>query len=78
MNWGKAVYPSQLQHRVDGVADKIEKEFLYLDDVTGGELYSMFVHERLVNQLLFQHLVDVPQDSGLVFRPPFPTLETKL
>ena len=39
---------------------------------------SMFVREGLGYQLSFQHLVDVSQDSGLVFRPLFPKLEAKL
>ena len=39
---------------------------------------SMFVREGLGYQLSFQHLVDVSEHSGLVFRPLFPRLETKL
>ena len=39
---------------------------------------SMFVREGLGCQLSFEHLVDVSPKSGLVFRPLFPKLETKL
>ena len=39
---------------------------------------SMFVREGLGYQLSFRHLVDVSENSGLVFRPLFPHLETKL
>lgn len=67
------------------MADKIEKEFLSLDDITGGELYfglaynaAMFVREGLGYQLTFRNLVDVSEESGLVFRPLFPKKETKL
>ena len=39
---------------------------------------SMFVREGLGYQLSFEHLVDVSEGSGLVFRPLLPALETKL
>ena len=39
---------------------------------------SMFVREGLGYQLSFCHLVDVSENSGLTFRPLFPTLETRL
>lgn len=39
---------------------------------------SMFVREGLGYQLSFRHLVDVSKNSGLVFRPLSPRLETKL
>ncbi len=39
---------------------------------------SVFVRERLGYLLTFQHLVDTSEGSGLVFRPLFPELETKL
>ncbi len=39
---------------------------------------SMFARERLGYLLTFDHLVDTSQDSGLVFRPLSPRLETKL
>ena len=39
---------------------------------------SMFVREGLGYQLSFRHLVDVSENSGLTFRPLFPTLETRL
>ena len=39
---------------------------------------SMFVREGLGCQLSFRHLVDVSRESGLVFRPLSPILETKL
>ena len=39
---------------------------------------SMFVREGLGYQLSFRNLVDVSEDSGLTFRPLFPTLETRL
>lgn len=39
---------------------------------------SIFVREGLGYQLTFRHLVDTSKDSGLVFRPLSPRLETKL
>ena len=39
---------------------------------------SMFVREGLGLQLTFAHLVDTSSESGLVFRPLSPPLETKL
>ena len=39
---------------------------------------SMFVQEGLGYQLSFRNLVDVSENSGLTFRPLFPTLETRL
>ena len=39
---------------------------------------SMFVREGLGYQLSFQHLVDVSEGSGLVFRPLDPALKTRL
>ena len=39
---------------------------------------SMFVREGLGYQLSFQHLVDVSEGSGLVFRPLGPALKTRL
>lgn len=39
---------------------------------------SIFVKEKLGYLLTFNHLIDVSDDSGLVFRPLFPKLETKL
>ena len=39
---------------------------------------SMFVREGLGYQLSFRKLVDVSENSGLVFRPLFPRLETRL
>ena len=39
---------------------------------------SMFAREGLGYLLTFEHLVDTSPDSGLVFRPLFPRLETKL
>jgi DNA-binding transcriptional LysR family regulator len=39
---------------------------------------SMFVREGLGYQLSFRNLVDVSENSGLTFRPLFPTLETRL
>lgn len=39
---------------------------------------SIFVKEKLGYLLTFNHLIDVSEDSGLVFRPLFPKLETKL
>ena len=39
---------------------------------------SMFAREGLGYLLTFDHLVDTSPDSGLVFRPLFPRLETKL
>jgi len=39
---------------------------------------SLFVREGLGYQLSFRDLVDVSENSGLVFRPLFPKLETKL
>ena len=39
---------------------------------------SLFVREGLGCQLTFRHLVDVSLESGLVFRPLSPKLETKL
>ncbi len=39
---------------------------------------SMFVREGLGYQLSFRRLVDVSEESALVFRPLCPTLETKL
>ena len=39
---------------------------------------SMFAREGLGYLLTFEHLVDASPDSGLVFRPLFPRLETKL
>ena len=39
---------------------------------------SMFVKEGLGYQLSFRNLVDVSEDSGLVFRPLIPRLEVKL
>ena len=39
---------------------------------------SMFVREGLGYQLSFRNLVDVSENSGLTFRPLFPTLEAKL
>ena len=38
----------------------------------------MFVREGLGYQLSFRNLVDVSENSGLTFRPLFPTLEAKL
>lgn len=39
---------------------------------------SLFVKEGLGYQLTFEHLVNTSADSGLVFRPLYPTLEVKL
>ena len=39
---------------------------------------SMFVQEGLGYQLSFRNLVDVSENSGLTFRPLFPTLETRV
>ena len=39
---------------------------------------SMFAREGLGYLLTFDHLVDTSPGSGLVFRPLFPRLETKL
>ena len=39
---------------------------------------SMFVKENLGYLLTFEHLIDTSTDSGLVFRPLSPRLETKL
>jgi DNA-binding transcriptional LysR family regulator len=39
---------------------------------------SIFVKEKLGYLLTFNHLIDVSEGSGLVFRPLFPKLETKL
>lgn len=39
---------------------------------------SLFVKERLGYLLTFDRLIDTSPDSGLVFRPLFPTLETKM
>lgn len=39
---------------------------------------SLFVKERLGYLLTFEHLIDTSPDSGLVFRPLMPRLETKL
>ena len=38
----------------------------------------MFVRERLGYQLAFDRLVDTSPRSGLVFRPLYPALETRL
>ena len=39
---------------------------------------SLFVRERLGYLLTFKHLIDTSSDSGLVFRPLTPKLETKI
>lgn len=39
---------------------------------------SIFVKEGLGYLLTFQHLIDTSPDSGLVFRPLSPKLETKI
>lgn len=39
---------------------------------------SLFVKERLGYLLTFQHLIDTSPDSGIVFRPLSPVLETKI
>ena len=39
---------------------------------------SLFVKEGLGYLLTFEHLIDTSPDSGLVFRPLTPKLETKL
>lgn len=39
---------------------------------------SLFVKEGLGYLLTFEHLIDTGSDSGLVFRPLTPKLETKL
>ena len=39
---------------------------------------SLFVKEGLGYLLTFKHLIDTSPDSGLVFRPLTPRLETKL
>lgn len=39
---------------------------------------SLFVKEELGYLLTFAHLIDTSPDSGLVFRPLFPKLETKM
>ena len=39
---------------------------------------SLFVRERLGYLLTFEHLIDTSPDSGLVFRPLTPKLETKI
>lgn len=39
---------------------------------------SIFVREGLGYLLTFQHLIDTNPDSGLVFRPLAPRLETKI
>lgn len=39
---------------------------------------SMFVKEGLGFQLSFEHLVNTAPESGLIFRPLYPKLETKL
>ena len=39
---------------------------------------SMFAKEGLGYLLTFDHLIDTSADSGLVFRPLSPRLETKL
>jgi hypothetical protein len=39
---------------------------------------SMFAKEGLGYLLTFEHLIDTSTNSGLVFRPLFPKLETKL
>lgn len=39
---------------------------------------SLFVKERLGYLLTFEHLIDTSPNSGLVFRPLSPKLETKL
>ncbi len=39
---------------------------------------SLFVREGLGSQLTFEHLVDVSEGSGLVFRPLWPRLESRL
>ncbi len=39
---------------------------------------SLFVKEGLGYQLSFEHLVDISEDSGLVFRPLSPVLEVRL
>ena len=39
---------------------------------------SLFVKERLGYLLTFKHLIDTNPDSGLVFRPLTPRLETNM
>ena len=39
---------------------------------------SLFVREGLGAQLTFEHLVDTSPESGLVFRPLSPRLESRL
>ena len=39
---------------------------------------SLFVKEGLGYPLTFEHLIDTSPDSGLVFRPLTPKLETKM
>ena len=39
---------------------------------------SVFAREGLGYLLTFRHLIDTSKDSGLVFRPLFPALETAL
>ena len=39
---------------------------------------SLFVREGLGYQLTFEHLVDVSEESGLVFRPLSPKAEVRL
>ena len=39
---------------------------------------ALFVREGLGYLLTFEHLIDTSPDSGLVFRPLTPRLETKL
>lgn len=39
---------------------------------------SLFVKEGLGYLLTFEHLIDTSRDSGLIFRPLTPRLETKI
>ena len=39
---------------------------------------SIFVKEGLGYLLTFEHLIDTSQDSGLIFRPLTPRLETRM